>query len=188
MRRWLYLGFFETYNILEAPPLSMFSRMRYLTQNIRFHLANVMMLDGRQKITFLSEKGREAKRRIVAELGSRVSRAARALGFNGITMPHVQLTQVNDLAPAQYEPQPYSGPMTLFRPKRPFAGWEDPHFGWSKLIRSGPDVHVLPVYPRGMLVEPLVELLATELEECLNKAHDECDATAADDRSTLQAL
>lgn len=46
-------------------------------------------------------------------------------------------------------------------PKTALYGLGGPNYDWAKLMRKGIEGHVLPVHPRGMLVEPFVEELAT---------------------------
>ena len=59
--------------------------------------------------------------------------------------------------------------MTLFRPREAFDGFEDPRFGWGGLLPCM-EVEVLPVYPRGMLVEPFARTLADRVKDCLDRA------------------
>ena len=60
--------------------------------------------------------------RLAAQVKSRMYGAARALRLDSKSLPHVRLTRINDRAQADYEPKPYAGRMTLFRPSKPFAG------------------------------------------------------------------
>jgi hypothetical protein len=47
-----------------------------------------------------------------------------------------------------------------------------PELGWDKLAAGGLENYDLLVYPRGMLVEPFVELLAEKLKDCIQRALD----------------
>ena len=82
----------------------------------------------------------------------------------------MRLTWVNHQAIANYEPKPYPGQVTLFRPQKFFAGYDDPEYGWGKVVQGGVDVHELPVYPKGILVEPLTRFLAEKLKASIEQA------------------
>ena len=178
-----FLAFLETYNIREAEPVlsSRYYRVYNRLQNILFHLNNVALLPHRDKLLFVREKMKVAKTRIARHVVSHISTGMQALGLNnGTPMPHVRITKVNDKAHENYVPKPYSGRVALFRPNRLFAGCEDPEFGWRNIIEQEIDVHVLPVFPRGMLVEPFVEVLASKLSDCLSKAEASLTQTSTD--------
>lgn len=46
---------------------------------------------------------------------------------------------------------------------------QDPQVSWEELAAGGMDVHELPVYFGGMLVEPFVSSLAEQLKTCLDQ-------------------
>jgi hypothetical protein len=82
---------------------------------------------------------------------------------------HVHITKVNDEANEKYLARQYGGRITLFRPRNHFIGFKDQHFGWRGIPREGLEVQTLPCYPRAMLVQPFVRLLATSLEKCIKE-------------------
>jgi hypothetical protein len=49
-----------------------------------------------------------------------------------------------------------------------FLGLEDLQFGWGEILRPRLEVCNLPFYPKGMLVEPFVRILASEMNRCLS--------------------
>jgi len=57
--------------------------------------------------------------------------------------------------------------VAVIRPKGHFLGLANASFGWSEIVRYGLELHQLPVYPKGMLVEPFCHLLAETLKLCL---------------------
>ena len=59
--------------------------------------------------------------------------------------------------------------MTLFRPYKNFAGFDDPDFGWKSLVEGELEVRELRVRPHAMLVEPFVQELASLLEDRLRQ-------------------
>lgn len=82
--------------------------------------------------------------------------------------------ETNDQAAANYRPKVYPGRITQFRPMKEYAWHENTEMAWESLATEGVEVHKLPVYPAGMLVEPFVEMLAAELMACISKAVDKC--------------
>jgi hypothetical protein len=79
---------------------------------------------------------------------------------------------VNDQAANRYAPASYRGRVAVIRPKRYFTGLDSPSFGWDQLIGEGLEVHELPVYPKGMLVEPFCRPLAELVTRCLNASSE----------------
>ena len=163
--------FFETYNIKATEASSSLRRVLNVWQNVGFHFSNLRLLEKGGRATFLQEKAKVARRRLKRHILSPFARAARKLNLvkNGNGLPYVNLTKVNDQAQLDYEPRPYTGRVTLFRPNGTFSGYADPDFGWRHLV-SDFETHVLPVYPRGMLVEPFVATMAEKLRQCLDDA------------------
>jgi hypothetical protein len=73
---------------------------------------------------------------------------------------HVAIKRINDRAARRYVPRPYSGRVVLIRSTGSFLGFDSPSFGWSDVVRGELVVNELPIYPRGMLIEPYCHLLA----------------------------
>jgi len=166
------LALFETCNIQASAAVPSFmTRLYRFLQNINFHLANLATISGKGRMQFIRAKTRTAKRRFARSLRFAISRTFFTWrSGNGTALPHVRLTRINDRAQLKYEPVLYSGKIILFRPKMEFVGDEHPEFGWAGMAKEGLDVQVLPVYPRGMLVEPFVEILAKTLGKYLTEA------------------
>ena len=56
----------------------------------------------------------------------------------------------------------------IIRPKGNFLGLTSRSLGWSEVVVGGGlEIHELPVYPKGILVEPFCRLLAEALKLCL---------------------
>ena len=68
----------------------------------------------------------------------------------------------------EYRPQPYRGRVAVFRPRGFFAGLASPSLGWEGVVTSGLEIHELPVYPKGMLIEPFCRSLAQAIASCLS--------------------
>jgi phthiocerol/phenolphthiocerol synthesis type-I polyketide synthase E len=164
------VAMFETYNaraVSEPPsrPLIFFR----LLQNTKYHCANLLLIPWGNRRQFSSEKWKVA----IERLRIRLDAWAHAVSGNrrshdGTSHAHLAAKKVNDRALIQYRPRPYSGRVVLFRPRQFFLGLDDPEFGWGDLVRPGLEVCYLPFYPKGMLVEPFVRVLAHELNRCLS--------------------
>jgi len=65
---------------------------------------------------------------------------------------------------SDYDPEPYDGPVVLFRSERHQTGrFRDPEMGWGKLVRGGLEVHEIPGGHQDMFHEPFVETLTRHL-------------------------
>jgi amino acid adenylation domain-containing protein len=137
-------------------------------QNVCFHGANLYLLPGESRPKFLREKWDTALRRA----GIRLHTLCHALksGRGGdCHYPHLKVKRTNDLAAVKYVPRAYSGRVVVIRPKSSFLGLGDPSFGWSEVVPNGLEIREIPVYPKGMLVEPFVQMLAQELSACISQ-------------------
>ncbi len=82
-------------------------------------------------------------------------------------MPHLRVFQkaseAHRWALWSYKAKPYSGRITLFRPSK-YKYSSDPLLGWGKLAMEGVDVHVIPGKHGEMVKEPIVQVMAKQLE------------------------
>jgi hypothetical protein len=141
-------------------------------QNLWFHCANLLSLPGKDREKFVKEKLDIG----VGRLSIRLQTALDAIHLLGKSepdnFPHLMIKRVNDDAARRYAPRPYAGRVALIRSKGYFAGFNDPNFGWGNLVREGLEIHELPMYPKGMLIEPFCRELANTLEMCLHRPDD----------------
>jgi pimeloyl-ACP methyl ester carboxylesterase len=159
------LGVMETYDFSQEST-SFFSRLYYRVQQIEFHARNLLI--ARNKRTFLHEKAKVAWSRRNIFFGN----LATALGFGTRlgNYSHSVLSDIweaCDVAAAKYQPKPYPGIITQFRPLKHYACFSGPQMGLEKIAAGGIKNYNLNVYPRGMLVEPFVSSLAQQLRECI---------------------
>jgi amino acid adenylation domain-containing protein len=160
----------ETYNasLIPSAKLLLQAPLRLL-QNLWFHLANTLLLHGPGRREFLREK-----------LDVEVARARVRFdaAYHGAwwrkksdhSYPHLILKKLNDKAAGEYKPKPYAGRVALIRSKGAFVGLGSPTLEWDQSA-TALEVHELPIYPRGMLVEPFCRSLAETVLACLQK-HD----------------
>ena len=170
------LALLETYNWANLKKPSLFSKSYHYMQKIDFHCRNLFLAES--KWTFLHEKIKVAKNRSNVWFGDlRRKVFDKFYQGNGYNEFLSQLWEANDRAAATYKPEVYPGRITLFRPIKQYALYDNPELGWENLAEGGVDDHILPVYPAGMLVEPFVKQLAEELNACIqrtieNESHD----------------
>ena len=158
----------ETYNFANEPN-SLLHRIYYRIQQIEFHARNLLIAD--EKMTFFREKAKVAWSRKDVLFGGILSRFGlnSRLG-NGQSSILYDIWDACDRASYEYMPKVYPGRITQFRPFKQYACFSGPELGWDKLAAGGLETYDLPVYPRGMLVEPFVPLLAEKLRACIQKA------------------
>jgi thioesterase domain-containing protein len=123
-------------------------------QNLWFHLANTASLPPGDRRRFLGEK-------IDVELTRLRIRLSTA------KYHHVQLKKINDHAADRYMPQPYRGNVAVIRSKAFFSGLKISSLGWDEAVEDGLEIHELPIYPKGMLIEPFCRFLAETITKCL---------------------
>ena len=140
----------------------------HFLQNLWFHAANIASLPWKDRGKFLGEKVDIELSRLRIRLQAAGRLLWRACGWKTQNnYPHLVIKKVNDQAALQYLPQPYAGRVAVIRPKGHFLGLANASLGWSEIVSNGLELHQLPFYPKGMLVEPFCHLLAETLKLCL---------------------
>ncbi|QQS37254.1 MAG: amino acid adenylation domain-containing protein [Ignavibacteriales bacterium] len=167
-----FLGMLETYNIKsncnQLPP---FQKYYSTIENVVFHFQNAYSIRSGERKKFLFEKFTIELNRIKMKWGLFKNKIAGKFRPDEVLKyHHLQIDKINDKAQADYEPRLYPGKIKLYKPKKDFTGYTDEKFGWGNLAAEGVDITTLPIYPRGMLVEPYVQLLAAQLKADMDKA------------------
>ena len=174
------VAFMETLNLSALPPTSFTAKAYFNWQRVAFHVGNVRLLDAKDRLQFLWEKMKITRDRSSIWWGAMLHRFQK----NGKPGPKseawtlAQLWDVNDHAVWSYVPRPYAGKVFNFRPRVQYAKNELPAVNWEGMVAGGLEVVPLPVYPAGMLVEPFVKNLASELRAAIDKAA-QADSQAA---------
>jgi hypothetical protein len=57
----------------------------------------------------------------------------------------------------------------LIRSKGNFWGFTNASLGWSDILHGGLVIQELPIYAKGMLIEPFCRLLAKAMDKCLDR-------------------
>ena len=178
----------ETYNIRSLNwPLPLHQRLinRFIL-NPYFHLQNLFAADGAGKSAFFLDKLHVelARIRVSARLGWDRLRY-RLWPRAAAAPPRAKIADIYDEALTRYDVQPYPGELTLFLAERHMAGFDDRLGGWEGVAQGGVRLFSLPISPRGSLVEPYVNQLASSLRGCLDQAIESSKKTVHEDRLEL---
>jgi amino acid adenylation domain-containing protein len=139
-------------------------------QNLWFHIANAASIPSKERKQFVRQKLDIELARLRVRLHHTASRFRASSNAVQNEYPHLLIRRINDEAAMRYVPPVYEGRVTVIRPKGSFLGLGSPTLGWEGVIRNGLEVYELPVYPKGMLVEPFCRTLAETLQDCLQNA------------------
>jgi hypothetical protein len=153
---------FESYNVRSEPPASAALRVIHKAENLYFLARNVWLAGGSLK--FFAEKLRiEVSRFNVhcAILWEKI--VDRFHPGRGVSYPHLRILDANHQAQKAYQPVPYDGRLTLFKPKVHYRKFNNPSFGWESVAMQGIQIVEMPNYPRGSLNQPFVGVLASRL-------------------------
>ena len=165
------LALLETYNWVNITANSLLDNIYFYIQKIDFHWRNFLLLEPKEKLRFILEKAKVAKSRSKVWYGFISSKLGHKFhAGNGQHLHLFNLLDVNERATLKYFPKAYPGRITQFSPIKEYARYDAPELGFDKLVVGGVEIHELPVYPAGMLVEPFVQLLAEKLKACIHKA------------------
>lgn len=172
------VALFDTYNFSLAEQRG---RLAYLRQKVMFHLSNLVHQRLGNWPDYFSNKLRVAKD---GELFSLL----KVLGWHsrekpaGPSLPPIEASvqEMNDAAAAVYRPKPYSGRVTVFKPKVNYDCFPDPQLGWGALVTGRLEIVELPVNPHAMLVEPYVQVLSERLKKAMKDQLVRPQSTAAE--------
>jgi amino acid adenylation domain-containing protein len=160
----------DTYNFSRALKASFYS---FLMQKFRFHWGNFARLRPGIMWRYLREKkrivGDGGWAHMLTEMPGTTLQDGVARAESGI---EASVQEMNDHAADIYDPRPYPGVLTLFKPHINYKFYPDPKLGWGDLALGGLDIVEMPFNPHAMLVEPYVELLARELKARLGRLTD----------------
>ncbi len=166
------VALFDTVNWARLRKRNSIDLLRYHVERIYFHAKNFLLLDFPGKRRFLREKWKVLLSRTVVWKGFLLSRFSVDKAVN-TSESHLlaRLWKMNDQASLAYIPKPYPGRIADFRPKDQYSLYEEPDVNWNGVVLGALDVHHLPVYPAGMLLEPFVADLAKALRAAIERAN-----------------
>lgn len=153
----------DTYNYSRALKVSFRS---FLFQKAKFHLANLAHLRVIDMFRYLKEKIRLGVGGELANLKTSMPGSSNPEGVSRATSgAEAKVQAINDSAAENYNPVPYAGQVTLFKPRFNYKFYPDPNMGWGDLAFGGLDIVEVAVNPHSMLLEPYVEVLAEQLKQ-----------------------
>ncbi len=156
----------DTYNYSLALKVSFRS---FLCQKAKFHLANMGKLRPKDMLEYLREKVRLGFGGELANLKTSMPGSSQADGVcRAESGAEAAVQAINDYAAEHYNPQPYPGCVTLFKPRINYKFYPDPNMGWGDLAGSL-DVVEVAENPHSMLLEPYVKVLASQMKERIDR-------------------
>lgn len=165
------LALFDTTDWSKIPPVNVWNTSYMAFERFLFHATNFFKLDSEGRREFLAEKVQAIRNRIPVWQGilqAKFSRSANNTSSESIVL--AKIWKANDRACFEYQPKPYAGKLTNFRPTRQYSIFDYPGAKWDALARGGHEIIVLPVDPAGMLNEPFVRHLASALSTSIAAA------------------
>jgi thioesterase domain-containing protein/acyl carrier protein len=162
----------DSHNFNGVPfQLTLKEKVWHTGQKIKFHSSNVMRLDLKSQISYLTIKSRIALRRGMERLHVKMNRLLKLNPHRDVMGPREEfLDDINGRAYFAYLPRVYPGKMTILKPQRNYTFFRDPFNGWSEVAAGGLEVIELPVDPGGIFIEPFVQVLAERLRESFDQA------------------
>jgi thioesterase domain-containing protein len=152
----------------------------FLLQKARFHLGNFARLRPTEMFKYLTEKVRVIRDGELANIMTSMPGSTQDDDVSrALSGTEASVQAINDHAAVQYQPKPYSGRITLFKPHINYKFYPDPKMGWGDLALGGLDVVELSMNPHAMLVEPFVKALAAELRTRLEAKRNTHDGSAS---------
>jgi phthiocerol/phenolphthiocerol synthesis type-I polyketide synthase E len=165
------LALFDTMDWSKIKLPSLWDKLGFWLERLRFHAANFFLLDTAGKTKFVSEKIQALRNRLPVWRGMLLTGAGgRSNSATDESRLLGQIWRANDRAAVSYCPEPYPARITDFRPMKQYRMYDKPEAKWDRLAQGGQEIVVLPVYPAGMLVEPFVKRLAIALRKAIEEA------------------
>ncbi|MEY4566178.1 MAG: hypothetical protein RLY14_1148, partial [Planctomycetota bacterium] len=175
----------DTYNFSRALKSSFIS---FVLQKIRFHLGNFIQLRPSHMVSYLKEKIRVARDGELSNLlTSRPGFDTEEAGGRATSGAELAVQTINDNAAEVYNPKPYPGRVTIFKPRINYKCYPDPKMGWGDLALDGLDIVEFPFNPHAMLVEPYVEQLADALIQRLARVELRGELSGLGNSSSLSS-
>jgi len=148
-------------------------RSAFAVRNGYCHIVNWVLAHPRERVRYFVEKLLLEKARMKALFRLGLVRAGKAFGLNvGREYAHLEIGAINDRAYFAYDPHPYKGKLTVFRPKYDLLKWKRRDCGWSEIASEGVDIHVINTAAHGLLVHPFVSELSAEVLKAIHDAQE----------------
>ncbi|MDF5722879.1 MAG: thioesterase domain-containing protein [Rhizonema sp. PD37] len=144
-----------TSRLTNFPKIVRYSFWESLLRSLQTNMFPHLILKEDATVNLISE---ESKLRLLSELAIR---------------PMLRVLYANSQAVLNYVPQAYPKQIHLFRTKvQSSIAKEDPSMGWDQLVVGETEIHHLPGNHLTMLKKPHIQVLATQLRACIEKAQN----------------
>ncbi len=132
-------------------------RMDTFWYRFTLHWRNMLVLDARERLSYLREKAKCLAGRM--QSGVNLSPAIRSV------------MEAGHWAAGRYIPGEYSGGITLFRAtEQPAWVTSDRMLGWGNLVKGGIEIYDTPGHHADLVRDPRARVLARQLDDALAKA------------------
>jgi thioesterase domain-containing protein len=145
-----------------------------VTRRIQMEIDLLAEAKASTRVAHLVERGRRFATVVQTRLKKQLTPLLAKLNIN---LPPSQASHFEELGDRhmylwhQHQTKPYCGKVTLLRAeKQPLGILPDPTLGWAEFIEGDLEVHMVPGHRLGMLSEPRVQIVASQLKEALAKA------------------
>jgi len=163
----------DTHNFNGIPPqFTLREKVGNLGEKIKFHSSNVLHLDFKSQLAYLTEKSKIALRRETERLRIKIVHLFKLNPHRDVVRGTQEefIEDINDRAFLAYTPGIYPGKMTICKPRRNYSFLRDPFNGWREIAAGGLEMIELPSDPGGIFLEPYVQTLAEKLKEHIDQA------------------
>lgn len=146
---------------------SLAQRLARRAKKWQAHFTNLRALNATEKLKYLATKLRYAPAKAKHKIYRRAYKIYQKIGR---PLPPVlqNIEEINFTAVKDYEPQIYSGDVTLFLASDLTADY-DSKDGWRELVRGNIETHEIPGNHLNIIKEPGVNVLAETLRACLGR-------------------
>ena len=146
---------------------------------VRIHLSNLWQLAPKDKLAYILNRVKwhaKQKRQIGNKIGENNYQHYADTLPSEVKKYILNVFEANLIARKDYNPKIYNGNVTLFRCEEQSPKYyRSRDLGWSKLADGGLNIQDVSGFHDVLMVEPNVRLLATKLNNCLDKAVAELD-------------
>ena len=138
----------------------------YVKQKMLFHVENLRELKAGQFRGYVREKFRMSVEAIQQAASKHLKpMRGKAVAASGPDFSGATIQAINHKAGWRHRPGLYNnGKVVLFKPKKNYDFFPDPRMGWGDCVNGGLEVVELSANPHGMLINPFVKQLATEIK------------------------
>ena len=149
------------------------SKVYEMIRRFQHHRDSLMAFSAKERTDYVVDKLKKVKLQYRRKINNTFKKAVRKFylkpgnRFNSEKLYSNRKLQIWK-AGQKYQPQVYSGKMTLFRASnQPLGIQPDETLGWENLVAGGIEIHEVPGHHGSIVAEPYVRVLSEKLNDCL---------------------